>query len=120
MPSPLTGSDRVDVRSWVTDLTYAEIHAFIWGFALAGVATLAQSEVFGALFVGLLLYAFGGRTAAKRDSKVDLQTVPEQVSNQIRRQPHYYIAGGMVGVIVGFVGLSLGIDATGLDPFTPF
>lgn len=117
---PLRGTDRVNIEDWAADLTYGEIHAALWGFAIAGTATLTQSDAIGGLFVGLLLFAFGARTAAGRDDRVDLGRVPDQVSRQIRRQPHYYIAGGLLGLLIGFLGLALGIDATGLAPFTPF
>ena len=120
MPRPLSGTDRIDVQEWVADLTYGEIHAFLWGAGLAAVATLSQSAVVGSLAVGLLLYAVGGRAAVARDDKVPTENIPEQLRRQIKRQPHYYIFGGFVGIVLGFIALTLGVDPSALDPFVPF
>lgn len=116
-PPPLTGDDRVSFRSWLTDLTYAEVHAAIWGFALAGTATLTQSEVIGGLTVGILLFAFGGRVAVGKDAPVD--GLSDQILQQIRRQPHYFIFGCLTGIVIGYLGLVLGVDLSALTPFIP-
>lgn len=104
-PAPLSGSDAADPRQWLGDLTYAEVHAATWGFALVAAAVVTQSALFATAFLGLLAYAFTGSKAKSKSLGVD---VPADVYRQVRHEVHYFILGGVLGYVVPTVAQHLG------------
>lgn len=93
-PAPLSGSDGVGLRAWAGDLSYQEVHAATWGFALMAAAVTTGSDLFAITYIGLLAYAFTGRKARAKSMGVD---VPESVWKQTRAEPHYFALGGGLG-----------------------
>lgn len=104
---PLQGTDTVTIRGWLGDLTYGEIHATIWGFGLTATGLWPA-------FLALLAFAFGARSSVSRDPKVDTDDLPQFVRRQIRRQPHYFLAGGALGYVASRLGY--GLDPSVLAP----
>lgn len=99
--TPLRGSDRVSLRGWLRDLTYAEVHAAIWGVGLIATGLYP-------VFAVLVAYAFGFNVFQYLDG-VSADDIPNQTLRQIRRQVHYFIVGGALGVGLQWLGY-------GLDP----
>jgi hypothetical protein len=99
---PLRGSDPISIRAWLNDLTYAEVHAALWG------AGLTLTGLFP-VFVVLVAYAFGFNVFQYLDG-VSKSDIPGQTLRQIRRQVHYFLVGGAVGVAAQWLGY--GYDAT--------
>lgn len=101
---PLRGSDTVSLRGWLRDLSYAEVHAALWGLGL----TLTGLYP---IFVVLVAYAFGFNVFEYL-GRVDEADIPKMTLRQIRRQIHYFLVGGALGV--GLQWLGYGYDASGL------
>lgn len=77
-------------RRFVGDLTIREVHAFIWGFAPWFLALAVQSAVLltVAIFVTATIVGFL-RAPANRDATA------------LVREPHYGLAGAVLGWFVG-------------------
>lgn len=113
-PPPLTGDDEVGIRAWLADLTYAEVHAFTYGFGLPVVALLALfvapdlASLPLVASVALLLYGITGDEAFLSEFGLAIE---QAILEQIRHETHYYLGGLVLGVGVFLVGFVIG----GLD-----
>lgn len=80
---------------FVDDLTYREVHAFLWGFVPWFLALAAESAL---LFTGAILV-----TA----SIIGFLRVPNGKATSIVREPHYGLAGALLGWLSGATVLAL-------------
>lgn len=97
--TPLTGSDSVSFSGWLNDLTYAEVHAAIWGFGLTITGLYP-------VFAVLVAYAFGFNVF-EWIGRVDESDIPKMTLRQIRRQVHYFLVGGGLGAVSNYLGYGL-------------
>lgn len=103
---PLSGTDRISLGGFADDLTYQEVHAFVWGFGLTAAAIATQSSLLTGAAAGLVLFAYTGKWAKAKAMGAD---VAASVKTQIRREPHYYLGGAVAGAAVGWAANALGI-----------
>lgn len=117
---PIDAGDEVAVGLWLATVQYREIHAFVWGVGLGGGATIgtqvapATAATLASVALAILLWAFTGYAAVvaeKRRSKKSGSTGPgiphRVVLKQVYREPHYYIAGLVIGAGAGGVAVAL-------------
>lgn len=107
---PLEGSDTVSLRGWYRDLTYAEVHATLWGL---GLTLTGLYPIYGVL----VAYAFGFNVF-EYIGRVSEDDIPDMTLRQIRRQVHYFLVGGALGSVANWYGygLDMGSYLTGF-PF---
>lgn len=125
MLAQIAAADRVDVRTWLANVQYREIHAFIWGFGLAAgsilgaVVSTAVANALATTALLLLLSAFTGRRALAADLSKELDTggrwgslvefavgaPSDSVLERLAREPHYYVGGLLAGGVLGTTAL---------------
>ncbi|MEE6210836.1 hypothetical protein U3A55_11825 [Salarchaeum sp. III] len=110
MSSDVTGSSPARIQAWLKDLTFAEVHAFIWGFGLVAGGLTLHSTALLALAGGILIYAFTGRKALLRKLVKSSVDVPDYVFTQVRREVHYYIGGLLAGLGAGALARAFGLS----------
>jgi len=102
----VSGGDPVAVAAWLTDLTFAEVHAFTFGvghgLAIAatyfmGLQMAAQGLAVAAL--ALLGYVRTDRTEDRLPGRV-LGAIPATLRGQIRAESHYYIGGLVIAAVL--------------------
>lgn len=96
---PLEGTDSVSLRGWLRDLTYAEVHAALWG---AGLTVTGLYPIFAVLTA----YAFGFNVF-EYIGRVSEDDIPDMTLRQIRRQVHYFLVGGVLGAVANWYGYGL-------------
>jgi len=105
----LSGTDRFDVRAWIADLSYAEIHAAAAAVIHAAVILAAHRLGYPSVTIGAVVFAgwlLGFvKDGATRDLPVvqrALDVTPDWLIAQIRSEPHYYGVPLVVATLLGY------------------
>lgn len=111
-----SGDDAATITNWLTDLTFAEAHAMIYGGVHGGAAVGAYVLGFNDLALGLVgvFIAFNGWWGTERTRDLPLvgtimRSIPKQIRGQIRDELHYY-DGLFVLCGVAAFGVSVALD----------
>lgn len=96
------GSDPANIVAFVRDLTFQEVHAYLWGFGFIAAGIVAGWEgqpmlesAFYLAWTAVLGRAMLGKSLRELLPEVRVVTVPKYVIRQVRREPHYYIGGAL-------------------------
>lgn len=105
--SDVDADDTFGVREWITDLSYAEIHAAAIGGALTFGAAIGESTTVLAFSLAIAACALGVRcTNRGEDGQCEHDEngpLNEKLRSQIHRETPYYLGGMVVGDRLGWL-----------------
>lgn len=97
-------SDGFDPRQWLSTITYAEIHSLVIGAGILFLAALADSAAFFFVFIAILygVFRLGGTDGEDDDGEEESPVqLRQKYMDQIGREFHYYLGGGLAGERIG-------------------